>query len=76
MRRPVSAPPVDAAQRDAALRQAVDAVLTQSVSIRGAARDADLKEATVRRAVNRAKAEMTHANGHDFRTDDTDRAAV
>jgi hypothetical protein len=79
MRRPVSASPVDAEQRDAALRQAVDAVLTHQVAIRAAARDAALPEPTVRRAVARAKAEVTQpeqTNGHQFETPDTDRAAV
>ncbi|MDM4722730.1 DUF2637 domain-containing protein [Micromonospora sp. WMMA1363] len=62
MRRPVSAPPAD---RDAAMTQALDAVLTQGVSIRGAARDADVPEATLRRAVKERR-EVTQTNGHQF----------
>ncbi|MEV7267037.1 DUF2637 domain-containing protein [Micromonospora aurantiaca] len=62
MRRPVSAPPAD---RDAAMAQALDAVLKQGASIRGAARDADVPEATLRRAVQ-ARREMTQTNGHQF----------
>lgn len=52
MRRPVSAPPAD---RDAALRQAADAVLTRRASIRGAARAADVPEATLRRHVTQLR---------------------
>ncbi|MFE9955814.1 DUF2637 domain-containing protein [Micromonospora sp. NPDC005299] len=62
MRRPVSAPPAD---RDAALAQALDAVLKEGASIRGAARDADVPEATLRREV-KARREMTQTNGHQF----------
>ncbi|MEV6693350.1 helix-turn-helix domain-containing protein [Micromonospora sp. NPDC051196] len=64
MRRPVSAPPAD---RDTALAQAADAVLTRRVSIRGAARAADVPEATLRRHINqlRTVAQST-VNGHSF----------
>lgn len=66
MRRPVSAPPMDPAERDAALRRAVDAVLTQGIAQRAAGRTEGLAEATVRRAVDRAKAEATQSiNGYD-----------
>lgn len=63
MRRPVSAPPAD---RDAALAQAVDAVLSGAAeSLRQAARDADVPEATLRRAVNKRR-EAAQINGHSF----------
>ncbi|MEU5946332.1 DUF2637 domain-containing protein [Micromonospora sp. NPDC047465] len=62
MRRPVSAPPAD---RDAAMAQALDAVLKGGASIRGAARDADVPEASLRREVNKRR-EATQTNGHQF----------
>lgn len=64
MRRPVSAPPAD---RDAALRQAADAVLSKKTSIRGAARAADVPEATLRRHLDRMRTVAHPAkkiNGH------------
>lgn len=59
MRRPVSAPPAD---RDAAMTQALDAVLRRGASIRGAARDADVPEATLRREVTRRRELATSLN--------------
>lgn len=67
MRRPEEA--ADAlgdADRDARVTQAVDAVLTQGASMRGAARDAGVPETAVRREVNRRKAEPQKINGHSF----------
>ncbi|MFI6160412.1 hypothetical protein ACIA59_10730 [Micromonospora haikouensis] len=61
MRRPVSAPPAD---RDAALRQAASEVLAQRASIRGAARAADVPEATLRRHLDKVRADAKPANGH------------
>lgn len=69
MRRPESVPPADAAERDAALTRALDAVLTQGLSNRAAAANEGLPEATVRRAVTRARAEMTQPhNGYEHST--------
>ncbi|HEY0700271.1 MAG TPA: helix-turn-helix domain-containing protein, partial [Micromonospora sp.] len=66
-RRPVSGPPDNRtdAERDAALAAAVDAVLTQGVPVRQAARDAGLPEATLRRRVDKAR-ETQPINGHSF----------
>lgn len=74
MRRPVSAPPADSdpAARDAAIADGVTRVLTQRVSVRQAARDAGIPEATMRRHVAKASdaggaaVEPKKVNGHAF----------
>ncbi|WP_416902784.1 hypothetical protein [Micromonospora echinospora] len=67
MRRPVSAPPAD---RDAALRQAAAEVLAKKNSVRGAARAADVPEATLRRHLDRlrtvAQPPTQKINGHSL----------
>ncbi len=56
--------PVDDADRDARIKAAADAVMTQGVAQRAAARDAGLPETAVRREVTRRREAAQRINGH------------